>query len=70
MEYAGSAVEALDMEARFTLCNMAVAFSAFTGIVAPDATTLEYVKGRSYARGMYDRPPSFYRRLVGAGNLR
>ncbi len=49
MEYAGPAVEALDMDARFTLCNMAVEFSAFTGLIAPDATTLEYVRGRPYA---------------------
>ena len=49
MEYAGPVVEALDMEARFTLCNMAVEFSAFTGIVAPDQKTLDYVKGRPYA---------------------
>lgn len=48
MEYAGSAVEALDIEARFTLCNMAVEFSAFTGIIAPDDKTIEYVKGRPY----------------------
>jgi 3-isopropylmalate/(R)-2-methylmalate dehydratase large subunit len=49
MEYSGSAVTALDMEARFTLCNMAVEFSAFTGIVAPDEKTIDYVKGRPYA---------------------
>lgn len=49
MEYAGPAVEALDMDARFTLCNMAVEFSAFTGLIAPDATTLDYVRGRAYA---------------------
>lgn len=49
MEYSGPAVVALDMEARFTLCNMAVEFSAFTGIVAPDEKTIRYVKGRPYA---------------------
>ncbi len=49
MEYAGPAVEALDMEARFTLCNMAVEFGAFTGIIAPDDKTIEYVSGRPYA---------------------
>ena len=49
MEYSGPAVEALDMEARFTLCNMAVEFSAFTGLIAPDEKTIDYVKGRSYA---------------------
>ncbi len=49
MEYAGPAVEALDIEARFTLCNMAVEFSAFTGIIAPDEKTISYVQGRPYA---------------------
>ena len=49
MEYSGPTVENLDIEARFTLCNMAVEFSAFTGIVAPDEKTIEYVKGRPYA---------------------
>ena len=49
VEFAGPAVDALDMEARFTLCNMAVEFSAFTGIIAPDEKTIEYVRGRPYA---------------------
>ncbi len=48
LEYAGEAVENLDIEARFTLCNMAVEFSAFTGIVAPDEKTIDYVRGRAY----------------------
>ena len=49
MEYCGSAVDALDMEARFTLCNMAVEFSAFTGLIAPDDKTFAYLKGRPCA---------------------
>ncbi len=49
VEFAGAAVDALEMEARMTLCNMAVEFSAFTGLIAPDAKTIEYVKGRPYA---------------------
>lgn len=48
VEFTGPAVEELDIEARFTLCNMAVEFSAFTGIVAPDAKTIEYVRGRPF----------------------
>lgn len=51
LEYAGPAVEALDMEARFTLCNMAVEFGAFTGLIAPDEKTLAYVESRPYAPG-------------------
>ncbi len=48
LEFCGVAVEALDMEARFTLCNMAVEFSAFTGLIAPDARTLAYLEDRPY----------------------
>ncbi|MCB1689465.1 MAG: 3-isopropylmalate dehydratase large subunit [Halioglobus sp.] len=49
LEFAGSAVEALDIEARMTLCNMAVEFSAFTGLIAPDSKTIDYLRGRPYA---------------------
>lgn len=49
VEFAGSAVEALDIEARLTLCNMATEFSAVSGFVAPDAKTLSYVEGKAYA---------------------
>jgi len=48
VEFTGRAVETLDIEARFTLCNMAVEFSAFTGIIAPDDKVIEYVRGRPY----------------------
>lgn len=49
VEFAGPAIEALEIEARLTLCNMAVEFSAFTGIIAPDEKTIAYVKGRPFA---------------------
>ena len=49
IEFAGSAVKALPIEARMTLCNMAIEFAAFTGIVAPDDRTIDYLCGRSYA---------------------
>ncbi|WP_317928525.1 3-isopropylmalate dehydratase large subunit [Halioxenophilus sp. WMMB6] len=49
IEFAGSAVAALSMEARMTLCNMAVEFAAFTGLVAPDETTFAYLQGRPHA---------------------
>jgi 3-isopropylmalate/(R)-2-methylmalate dehydratase large subunit len=48
VEFAGEAVTALDMEARMTLCNMATELAAFSGIIAPDAATLNYLKGRRY----------------------
>lgn len=49
VEFAGEAVRSLGMEARMTLCNMAVEFSAFTGVIAPDQTTLAYLHGRPFA---------------------
>lgn len=49
VEFAGPAVEALEIEARFTLCNMAVEFGAFTGLIAPDEKTFAYVEGRPFA---------------------
>src|SRR5262245_22688480 len=49
VEYAGSAIRALAMEGRFTVCNMSVEFGARFGMIAPDDTTLNYVAGRPYA---------------------
>jgi 3-isopropylmalate/(R)-2-methylmalate dehydratase large subunit len=49
LEYAGSAVRAMSQEARLTLCNMATEFSAFSGSIAPDDVTYEYLFGRAYA---------------------
>lgn len=49
VEYAGSAVRALDMAGRMTLCNMATEFSAFTGLIAPDDVTTAFLHGRPYA---------------------
>lgn len=49
VEFSGSTVRALSMESRMTLCNMAVEFGAFTGMVAVDEKTIDYVKGRSFA---------------------
>ncbi len=49
VEFAGEAVRNLDMEGRMTLSNMATEFAAFSGIIAPDAKTFEYLQGRRYA---------------------
>jgi 3-isopropylmalate/(R)-2-methylmalate dehydratase large subunit len=49
IEFAGGAVRALEIEARLTLCNMAVEFSAFSGLVAVDEKTIGYLEGRPYA---------------------
>jgi 3-isopropylmalate/(R)-2-methylmalate dehydratase large subunit len=48
VEFYGDTISDLAIEARLTLCNMAVEFSAFTGLIAPDDKTIEYVKGRAY----------------------
>ncbi len=49
VEFAGAAVRALSVEARLTLCNLAVEFSAFTGMVAPDDLVFQYLAGRRFA---------------------
>jgi 3-isopropylmalate/(R)-2-methylmalate dehydratase large subunit len=49
VEYAGSAVQALDIEGRLTLCNMATEFSAMTGLIAPDEKTYAYLAGRRFS---------------------
>ena len=49
IEFAGSAIRALSMEGRMTLCNMAIEAGARAGIVAVDETTIEYLKGRPFA---------------------
>src|SRR5262245_39734198 len=49
IEFAGSAIRALSMEGRLTLCNMSIEAGARSGMLAPDATTFDYVKDRPYA---------------------
>ncbi|WP_426360151.1 3-isopropylmalate dehydratase large subunit [Pseudocolwellia sp. HL-MZ19] len=49
IEFAGEVVESLSIESRLTLCNMAVEFSAFTGLIAPDQKTIDYLRGKQYA---------------------
>jgi 3-isopropylmalate/(R)-2-methylmalate dehydratase large subunit len=49
IEYAGTAVESLSMEGRMTLCNMSIEAGARAGMVAPDETTISYVKERRFA---------------------
>ena len=49
VEFAGSAIRSLSMEARMTICNMSIEMGARGGMIAPDETTIEYVKGREFA---------------------
>src|SRR5438552_17842879 len=48
-EFAGSAIRALDMEARMTICNMSIEAGARAGLIAPDDTTFQYLAKRQYA---------------------
>ncbi len=65
LEFCGPGVQHLPMEARMTLCNMAVEFSAFTGLIAPDDATLDYVAGRAYAPAGndWDAAREYWRKL-------
>ena len=49
LEYRGSAIRDLSMEARMTICNMSIEAGARAGMVAPDQTTYDYLKGRTHA---------------------
>ncbi|MBM4002187.1 MAG: 3-isopropylmalate dehydratase large subunit [Planctomycetes bacterium] len=49
VEYSGSAVRALSMEQRMTVCNMTIEAGARAGLIAPDAITFEYLRGRPFA---------------------
>lgn len=49
LEYRGSAIEKLSMEARMTICNMSIEAGARAGMVAPDETTFAYLEGRAHA---------------------
>ncbi|MDC8445261.1 MAG: 3-isopropylmalate dehydratase large subunit [Nitrosomonas sp.] len=65
IEFAGSAIEALSMEGRMTLCNMAIEAGARAGMVAVDETTISYIKGRPFApQGeLWDRAVKYWRTL-------
>lgn len=49
VEYAGSAIRSLSMEARMTICNMSIEMGARGGMIAPDQTTFDYIQGRLFA---------------------
>ena len=65
VEFTGQAVDELDMEGRMTLCNMAVEFSAFTGLIAPDEKTFAFLQGRPYAPAgeQWQQALSYWRQL-------
>ena len=49
IEYAGEAIHSLSMEGRMTICNMSIEAGARAGLIAPDQTTFDYIKGRPFA---------------------
>ncbi|MGI4944493.1 MAG: 3-isopropylmalate dehydratase large subunit [Janthinobacterium lividum] len=65
IEYAGEVIRALDMAGRLTICNMSIEAGARAGMIAPDDTTFEYVRGRPYAPqgGAFDRAVEYWRTL-------
>ncbi len=66
LEYAGAAVEALSIEARLTLCNMAIEAGARCAVVAPDEVTFAYLRGRTYApeQAEFERAVASWRQLA------
>jgi len=65
VEYAGSAIRSLSMEARMTICNMSIEMGARGGLIAPDETTFEYIRGREFApRGKaFERAMKYWQQL-------
>lgn len=65
IEYAGDVVKNLDMAGRMTICNMTIEAGARAGLIAPDETTFEYIKGRPMApkAGAFEQAVQFWRTL-------
>ncbi len=65
IEYRGEAIRALSMEGRMTVCNMSIEAGAKAGLIAPDETTFEYLKGRPHAPtgAAWDEAVTYWRTL-------
>ena len=65
VEYAGSAIRTLSMEARMTICNMSIEMGARGGLIAPDETTFDYIKGREQApsENQWDKSVAYWKTL-------
>lgn len=66
VEYSGSAIEKLSMEARMTVCNMSIEMGARGGMIAPDERTFEYIKGRKFllsAKQNWDAAVKYWKTL-------
>ena len=65
IEYAGESISNLSMEGRMTICNMSIEAGARAGLISPDQTTFEYIKGRPYAPSgkNWDKAVEFWKSL-------
>ncbi len=63
LEYRGSAIRALSMEGRMTVCNMSIEAGARAGLIAPDEKTFEYIKGKPHAPENWDEALAYWRTL-------
>ena len=70
VEYAGSAIRSLSMEARMTICNMSIEMGARGGMIAPDETTFNYLKGRKFSPqgAQWDAKVAEWKQLYSDGN--
>jgi 3-isopropylmalate/(R)-2-methylmalate dehydratase large subunit len=63
LEYTGSAIRSLSMEERMTVCNMSIEAGARAGLIAPDETTFEYLRGRPFVPRDFDAAVAKWRQL-------
>lgn len=63
LEYRGSAIRALSMEGRMTVCNMSIEAGARAGLIAPDETTFDYIRGRAHAPQDWDAAVAYWSTL-------
>ncbi|HEY3293507.1 MAG TPA: 3-isopropylmalate dehydratase large subunit [Candidatus Nanopelagicaceae bacterium] len=63
LEYRGSAIRALSMEGRMTVCNMSIEAGARAGLIAPDQTTFDYIRGRAHAPEDWDGAVAYWSTL-------
>ncbi|MFM8707591.1 MAG: 3-isopropylmalate dehydratase large subunit [Planctomycetia bacterium] len=68
IEYTGPCIRRLGMEERMTVCNMSIEAGARAGMIAPDQTTFDYLRGRDYAPRNFDRAVTEWERFAGDAN--
>ncbi|TRZ88141.1 MAG: 3-isopropylmalate dehydratase large subunit [Streptomycetaceae bacterium] len=64
VEYRGSAIRAMTMESRLTVCNMSIEAGARAGLIAPDETTFDYIKGKPHAPEDWDAAVAYWKTLT------